>query len=174
MITELCRQQTEQCTVKRAHCKCAWKQLWQDYSAVSIFSPWRVCNRNICVWYCHTVSWVKVRITDRHRQPSVCKSPAQRKSLWNTGIWKNEHNRLWLSGCVTMWLHDRVAVRLSVSRRGGCLKAKTVYDRRIITLHFSMLQPLGSWLLHFVENVKWRHLIYYLKHSLIIERMYLN
>ena len=124
MITELCRQQTEQCTVKRAHCKCAWKQLWQDYSAVSIFSPWRVCNRNICVWYCHTVSWVKVRITDRHRQPSVCKSPAQRKSLWNTGIWKNEHNRLWLSGCVTMWLHDRVAVRLSVSRRGAVWKLK--------------------------------------------------
>lgn len=36
----------------------------------------------------------------------------------------------------------------------GCLKAKAVYDCRIITLHFSMLQQLGSWILHFMENVK--------------------
>ena len=35
----------------------------------------------------------KVGIIDSYRQPSVCKSTAQRKSLWNTGIWKNEHNR---------------------------------------------------------------------------------
>ena len=108
-----------------------------------------------------------------------CKSPVQRKLLWNTVIWKNEHNRQWLYGCMAVWLYGCMAVWLCGGMaawlcgcmtvwlsgyqylEGGCLKAKAVYDCRIITLHFSMLQQLGSWILHFVKNVKWRHLTYY-------------
>ena len=74
---------------------------------------------------------------------------------------------VWLYGCMTVWLCGSPALRLCdyvaawlsgyQYLEGGCLKAKAVYDCRIITLHFSMLQQLGSWLLHFAENVKWRH-----------------
>ena len=57
-------------------------------------------------------------ITDRRRQPSVCKSPVQRKLLWNTVIWKNEHNRLWLHGCMAAWLCGYMTVWLY-----GCVAA---------------------------------------------------
>ena len=67
--------------------------------------------------------------------------------------WLHGCMAVWLYGWMTVWLCGCMTVRLSVSRR-GCLKAKVVYDCRIITLHFSMLQQLGSWILHFVENVK--------------------